>query len=491
MPTNLPSDLLAISPALLLVVAGIVILLTEAFLWAGERGHEGWLSAFFAAAGLALSLALLGGAGGAPRMVFGGAAAADGFGYFISAAVCLGLLLASLTGIGNLRELRAERGEFYALAHFSAAGMVLLAQATDLLVAFVALEVMSVATYALAAYLRRGARPAEAAFKYFILGAFSSAVFLYGVALLYGATGHTALAEIAKGAAAGGLLLKAGAALLAVGFAFKVAAVPFHMWAPDVYEGSATPVTSFMAVAVKAAAFAALARAFTVALGEDAMGPTGWLQPIAWLAILTMLGGNLLALPQRSVKRMLAYSSIAHAGYLLVGVAAAAKASTRGEALESLLVYIVAYTLAAAGAFAVVAALERKDGPEVDDLQRYAGLSTRHPLLAAAMAVFMIALGGIPPTAGFIGKLYVFKAAVNAELYTLAVVGVLTSLAGAYYYLRVVVWMYMRDAEAGEPSAARSPAFALALSVSALAVLALGVLPGPLAQLAARAGLLR
>jgi NADH-quinone oxidoreductase subunit N len=491
MPTDLASDLLAIAPALLLTAAGIVLLLSEAFLESGRRGYQGWLSAAFAAAGLALSLALLGGAGGPPREAFGGAASADGFGYFISATVCLGLLLSSLSAAGNLRELGAERGEFYALAHFAGAGMILLGQAADLLVAFVALEVMSVATYALAAYLRRGGRPAEAAFKYFILGAFSSAIFLYGVALIYGATGNTGLKQIAAAAAGGGVLLKAGAALLAVGFAFKVAAVPFHMWAPDVYQGSATPVTSFMAVSVKAAAFAALARAFTVALGEQALGPTGWLEPLAWLALLTMVVGNLLALPQRSVKRMLAYSSIAHAGYLLVGIAAAAKTVARGEAIEALLFYLVAYTLTAAGAFAVVAALERREGPEADDLQRYAGLSARHPLLAAAMAIFMVSLGGIPPTAGFIAKLVVFKAAVSAELYTLAIVGVLTSLAGAYYYLRVVVWMYMRPAEAGEPEAARSSAAALALAIGALAVVALGVLPDPLAQLAASAGLLR
>src|SRR5438067_9897814 len=259
--------------------------------------------------------------------LFSGAAVSDGFGRVVAAVVCAALLFSCIVAYSYLESLRATRGEFYALALFSGAGMCLLAQATDLIVIFISLEVMSLAVYALCAYLRRGKRPSEAAFKYFILGSFASAIFLYGAALAFGATGSTRIADVAAalraGAAPGaGTLLAASVALLASGFAFKVAAVPFHMWVPDVYDGAPAPVTGFMAAGVKAAAFATLVRILVGGFGEAAAatGPHGWSRLVVWLAALTMLTGNLLAIPQRSVKRMLAYSSIAHAGYLLVAV---------------------------------------------------------------------------------------------------------------------------------------------------------------------------
>jgi NADH-quinone oxidoreductase subunit N len=346
---------------------------------------------------------------------------------------------------------------------------------------------MSLATYALAAYLRRGRRPAEAAFKYLVLGAISSALFLYGAALLYGATGSTVFAELAtKGQ--GSPLHLAGLGLVAGGLAFKIAAVPFHAWTPDVYEGAPTPVTAFMAAGVKTAAFALLARIFLSAQGGGVDQATAFGGIMSALAVLTMIFGNLLALPQKSVKRMLAYSSIAHAGYLLVGVISAAVAGAREKALAGILFYLAAYSATAIGAFAVVGAVERRnrgddEATEAWDLQRFAGLASRRPALAFAMAVFLLSLAGIPPTAGFVGKLYIFQAAVGAQLYGLAVIGVLTSVLGAYYYLRVVVYMYMRPAE-GEPDALSSPSMAVALAAAVAAVVLLGLVAEPVVRLA-------
>lgn len=481
MPTFDTSDLLGILPAAILAVAGIVLVLTEAFLGGKRRGYQAWLSIAFGAAAFAASVAAL---DDPPRALFGGAAAADGFAYFVSAVVNATLVVTLLAARGWLAEHNVERGEFYALMLFAASGMLLLAQATDLIVLFVALEVMSLSTYALAAYLRRGERPPEAAFKYFVLGSFSSALFLYGAALTYGAVGSTLLADVSRFAAAPSPLLLAGLGLMASGFAFKVAAVPFHTWAPDVYEGSPTPVAALMASAVKAAAFAALARVFAGAFGA---GSSSWLPIITWLAILTMVVGNLLALPQRSVKRMLAYSSISHAGYLLVAVAAAANARSTG--IESMLFYLAAYAATAIGAFIVVAALERAGGvtplgDRVDDIDRYAGLAARHPFYALAMAAFMLSLGGIPPSVGFAAKLFVIRAAVETHLYPLAIVAVLSSVIGVYYYLRVVVAMYMRPSLDGAPGPASSTPVTAALACCLALVIWLGIGPGPLAELA-------
>jgi NADH-quinone oxidoreductase subunit N len=365
--------------------------------------------------------------------------------------------------------------------------MALLGMASDLLVAFIGIEVMSLSTYSLSAWLRRGKRPAEAAFKYFILGAFSSALFIYGAALVFGATNSTLFSAVSHVKA--GPLLVAGLSLVAAGLAFKVAAVPFHVWTPDVYEGAPTPVTAFMAAGVKTAAFAVLTRVAIVAWAAPGVGDSGFGTVITVLAILTMVFGNLLALPQRSVKRMLAYSSIGHAGYLLVGVVAAGAAGARELAVTGILFYLAAYTATVIGAFAVVGATERRE-PGADDepadawdLARFSGLARRRPGLAFVMAVFLLSLAGVPPTAGFVAKLLVFKAAIGAQAYGLAIVGVLTSALGAYYYLRVVVYMYMRPAEGADESIS-SPAMSLGLAVAAIAVVLLGIGPEPIANLA-------
>jgi NADH-quinone oxidoreductase subunit N len=514
-PTLTSADLLPLVPALVLLVGACALLMAEVFIRSPGRGYQAPVALFFTALAGAVAVS---NAFEPARAVFLGFGVLDPFSQAVTAVVCLALGLSVLSAGGFLRARNAERGEFYALMLFGSAGMSLLALSNELITVFINIEVLSVATYALTTYLRRGGKPAEAGFKYFILGAFSSAVLLYGAALLYGATGTTRLGEMAAVMPAAfarqPALVYAGAALLAGGFAFKIAAVPFHMWTPDVYEGAPTPVTAMMSAGVKAAAFAAMVRVFlVVGRGVDPAVP---LALFSTLALLTMVLGNLLALPQRNVKRMLAYSSIAHAGYLLVGVAtlfvtarpadafAAAgaqgaslellgstpllgeggptEAAARADALRGLLFYLLAYTVTTLGSFGLLAALERhEDDPRGSrwDLERFAGLAQRRPWWALAMAVFMFSLAGIPPTVGFMGKLLVFRAAVDTGLLGLAVVGVVTSVAAVYYYLRVVAYMYMRPSAEGE-AVPVSPSWGteVALAVSALAVVLLGVLPG-------------
>jgi len=345
---------------------------------------------------------------------------------------------AALTVLISFAYLEREQllvPEYYVLLIFGTLGMMVMAAGADLMVIFLGLELMSVAVYVLAGFDRRRARSAEAALKYFLLGAFASGFLLYGIALVYGATGTTNLGLI------GGLvmgrpsvMLLAGLALLIVGFAFKIAAVPFHMWAPDVYDGSPTPVTAFMATGVKAAAFAALFRVLNQAFGPVA----AWHDILWWLAAVTMIGGNLFALGQRSLKRMLAYSSVAHAGYLLVAVTAGGAAG-----ISAFLVYVIAYTLMSLGAFAVLTAKGRAGESDVmiDDL---AGLASQRPWLAFALAVCMLSLLGFPGTAGFIGKWYILMAATSAGKNTLATILVITSVVSAGYYLPVIMAMYMK-----------------------------------------------
>jgi NADH-quinone oxidoreductase subunit N len=478
---GLPRDFLALVPVAILTVGAIALLLSEVFLVSGKRSYQAGLTVVIAAvAGFYAAWVPPAGA------VFGRQGMSDNFSAFVTVIVCGGLALSALVSAGWLGARDAERGEFYALATFGAAGMSLLGMASDFLVAFVAIETMSLATYALAAYMRRGRKPAEAAFKYLVLGAISSALFLYGAALLYGATGTTLFSDLGRGG--GSALHLAGLGLVAAGVAFKVAAVPFHAWTPDVYEGAPTPVTAFMAAGVKTAAFAVLARIFLGATSGGVVQAQALAGIVAGLAILTMLFGNLLALPQRSVKRMLAYSSIAHAGYLLVGIVSAAVAGAREKALAGILFYLAAYSATAIGAFAVVGAIERKtrgdeEPADVWDVDRFAGLSRKRPALAFAMAIFMFSLAGVPPTAGFVAKLYLFQAAVGAQLYGLAIVGVLTSVLGAYYYLRVVVYMYMRPAE-GETETLSTTGMTLALGAAVAVVVALGLVAEPIARLA-------
>jgi NADH-quinone oxidoreductase subunit N len=470
------------------VAGACVLLISEVFLTSSDRRYQPGLSAAFAVvAGLFAYSQIW----QPSRDLFGGFARLDGFGGFAGLVVCFTVAMTSLFAASHMKTLAAERGEFHALAHLAGAGMILLAITTDFITLFVAVEVMSLAIYALTAYLRQGPRPSEAALKYFILGSFSSAVLLYGAALAYGVAGSTRFSDIAlAGTSPTGVspLLFIALALILAGFLFKVAAVPFHTWAPDVYDGAPTTVTGFMAAGVKVAAFAAIVRTLYVAFGAPSVALNhGWVSAITVVAYLTMIGGNLLAVAQRSVKRMLAYSSIAHAGYLLVGVVAGANGDVRTSAVRATLFYLVGYTATALGAFAVCAALERRDGPLADYDSRYDGLAQRRPALALAMAVFMLSLAGIPPTVGFWGKLYIFQAAMQSNLIGLTVVGVLTSLLGLYYYLRVVVVMYMRPSAEGVVSPPRMAAMGVGLAITAGLTMVLGLGPSVLGNLAQQA----
>ena len=392
---------------------------------------------------------------------------------------------AALTALISFKYLEREAllaPEYYILLIFATLGMMLMSGGEDLMVIFLGLELMSVAVYVLAGFDRTSPRSAEAALKYFLLGAFASGFLLYGIALIYGATGTTnlTLIGIQVGLGGTGVMLYAGVALLLVGFAFKAAAVPFHMWAPDVYDGAPTPVTAFMATGVKAAAFAALFRVLTEAFAHAA----AWQEIVWWLAVVTMVGGNVLALAQRSFKRMLAYSSVAHAGYLLVAVA-----SGKSTGTAAFIVYLVAYTLMTVGAFAVLAAKGRRGESDVliDD---FAGLATRRPWLAFALAVCMLSLLGFPGTAGFIGKWYILIAATGAGQNLLAAILVLASVVSAGYYLPVIMAMYMKpessDQAHGDVRLGRLGEVAVAAAVVALLVF--GVWPNRLLELAKTAG---
>jgi len=367
------------------------------------------------------------------------------------------------------REPEAYRGELYPLVLFATSGMVLITVANDLIVVFLALEILSLSLYVLTG-IGRSARGSEAAMKYFLLGAFASAVFLYGIAMAYGATATTKIAEMA-GALSGVdgsfplALLAVG--LLAVGFAFKVSAVPFHMWTPDVYQGAPTPVTAFMSAATKTAAFFALMRVFLIALQPLTWD---WVPVIAVLAGLSVLVGSVIAIAQRDVKRMLAYSSIAHAGFISIGLTNATAVGVR-----AVMFYLIAYSLMTLGAFGTVMLIAAK-GEERTDLRAYRGLAKRSPGLAALMTVFMLSLAGIPPTVGFIAKVGVFGAAIDAGYWSLAVLGVVVSVAAAFFYLRVIVAMYMQRSEVDPEDA--PGALQILLGVTAAAVLVLGVFPG-------------
>jgi NADH-quinone oxidoreductase subunit N len=473
-------DLLPAIPALILAATGLVVLLAQAFAPKGQAAP----GASFSLAGLAAALAsvyLLAERGGGD---LGGSYVVDGFSLFLHALILSIGVLAVLLSPGYLKATGIDRGEYYTLLLFSLVGMLGLVSCRELVSLFVALEVMSVALYALCGLHRSRPESQEAALKYFITGAFSSGFFLYGIALLYGASGSTSLPLVAQALRAAdpgtSTLAVLGAGLLLVGFGFKVASVPFHMWAPDVYEGAPTTVTALMSAGVKAAAFGALLRVAVQALPTLA---DRWQPAVAALAVVSMVIGNLAALAQSNLKRMLAYSSVAHAGYLLSALVAAP-----GLGIEAVLFYLVGYAAVNLGGFGVIAALTR-DGREPLSLADVEGLGVRRPALAAALAVFLISLTGVPVSAGFVGKFFLFRAAVDAGWVSLAIVGFLMSVVSAYYYLRVVVAMYMRPPVGEDGWSPVGAAAGVALAVSAAVVLILGVYPGPVlawARIAAR-----
>ena len=468
----------ALLPHVTVLVTGLVVLMLDLF----PLPRSSWAAEAVSLVGLALAFwCALCQAGGEPRAVFMGMAVVDGLGTFFNAAFVLIAALTVLLSAPYVRREDIRSGEYYALALFATLGFMFVGSASDLVMMFLAIETFSMATYILAGLLRDTPRSLESAFKYFMLGSFSSAFFLYGIATLYGALGTTNLLALSQAMSEQGTspLLLTGMGLLIVGLGFKVAVVPFHMWAPDVYEGAPTAVTAFMTAGPKAAAFAALLRVFAQGFGAPAFSEE-WVPIFAVLAALTMLLGNIVAIVQQSVKRMLAYSSIAHAGYAFVALVAHNAAGA-----GSVLYYLVAYAFMSLGAFTVLMIVARRDDQQhaFDD---YAGLGATNPALAAIMALFMFALAGFPPTAGFAGKFYVFSAAAQSGYYVLALIGVLTSVVSVVYYARVVILMYMHEPDVEAPRIRLAPASMAALGVTVFGVLYLGIFPGGVMQLAAR-----
>jgi NADH-quinone oxidoreductase subunit N len=470
------ASLNAIVPMACVTAAALAAMTAEAFRARGERMPIGPLGAI-GFAGAAMAAALLWNR----NQTSFGLVEADNFGLFVTGVLIVVGLLSLAISEPTLDRERLPRGEYYALMLFATAGMMLMATASDLLLIFLALEVLSLAVYVLTGIRRDSPASVEAAFKYFLLGGFASAFFLYGIAFTYGVTGTTRLDQIGTLVAAQAMsptpLQLAAVGLLLVGFAFKVSAVPFHMWTPDAYEGAPTAVAGFMSTGVKAAAFAAFARVFLSAfepLRDE------WSMSVWAIAAVTMIVGTVVGVVQSNIKRMLAYSSIAHGGYLLVALV-----SANDVGKGAILFYLLAYAVSNIGAFGIVAVLEDADHPN-DRVADYAGLSSSHPGLAVLMTIFLLSLGGFPPLGGFIAKWYVFNAAVKAGYTWLAIIGLLTSVVSVFFYLRVIVMMYMTPSD--DP--ARFPAVprmaGLALIVSAILVLYLGILPTRVLDLAAQ-----
>ena len=462
-------NLLPLLPAIQVLLTALVVLLRDLFM--KEHEPKGFL-ALISLIGLGLAAGEAIALWGAQESAFNDSIVVDNFALFFTLIFMMVGALTILSSIHYVRQAEIQEGEYYALVLFATVGMMLMAGANDLLVFFLGLETMSVAVYVLTGMWRSSARSSEAAMKYFLMGAFATGFLLYGIALIYGATGSTNLNVIAdhllEQPSEWPLYLIGGGFLLLVGFAFKVGAVPFHFWVPDVYEGAPTPVTGFMSVAVKAAAFAAWARILTHKLSPL---DSDWGFPLWILAVATMTLGNLLALGQSSVKRMLAYSSVAHAGYLLIPIVV-------GEEWGGmpLLFYVAAYAFMTFGAFAVLGSLAESDNPR-ESYRDFAGLGFKRPLLGLAMSLFMLSLAGFPPLGGFVGKFYVFRSAVLAGYLGLAIIGVLNSVLSVVYYLRVIVAMYMEEGGAGGKSFRQSPYVYMAIILAAAGTIYLGVLP--------------
>ena len=462
-------DLSPMIPELLMTALALIVLLIDLLIKKKE------VIALISMAGVAfVGLTLF----GPPGVTFGTMFISDGYSTFFKLIFFINVILSVLISIKYIAVERVNYGEFYSLILFSTIGMMIMASAGDLIVLYLGLELMALSTYVLAGFIRHDIKSNEAALKYFLLGAFSSAFLLYGISIIYGLTGTTDIKAIAlfiseKGLA-GNLSLLLSVMFFIVAFGFKIAAAPFHMWAPDVYEGAPTSITAFMSVGPKAAGFAVLGRVFMVAFASVKVE---WAVILIPLSILTMAVGNIVALSQTNIKRMLAYSSIAHAGYALLGIIAA-----NNEGLASVMNYLMIYAFMNIGAFAVIIML-RSEGFKGDSIYDYEGLSKAHPLAAALMLIFMFSLTGIPPTAGFIGKLYIFMSAINAGYTWLVVVAVIFSAISAYFYLRIVMYMYMKEPKVAV-SLTPCPGTDVSLGITAIAVILIGVLPSFLLELA-------
>lgn len=481
-PSFADLNLGATLPAVFLAFGTTTLLLVDVFLPKERRHWTAWLALIGIIVSFGLTMVTYNRSDTALSDMF----IADGFTGFMNLIALVAAGITVLLGIDYMRRTGSERGEFWSLLLLSTAGVMFMASANDLIVIFVSLELLSIPLYIMAAFRLNNAKSEESGMKYFILGAFASAFLVYGSALIYGATGTTNLPEIfasVSGIVADGssavFYLLLGGALVIVGLGFKVAVVPFHMWTPDVYEGAPTPVTAFMSVGAKIGGFAALLRVLVTALpsltaNADQIIPV-WQNTVMIIAGLTLIVGNFVAISQSNIKRMLAYSSIAHAGYILMAVAAAGNPIYAEEATRGAMVYLLAYTFTNLGAFAVALAIEKDDGTGTT-LDDFKGLARSKPVLAAMMAVFMFSLTGIPLTAGFTGKWFVFQSSVNAGLFPLAIVGVLTSVVSAFYYVRVIVNMYLQDGE-GDAAAGATPTVTWAIYIAFAGTLVLGLFP--------------
>ena len=461
-------------PLLFLSAWACGLLLADLWVPKDSKQITGWLALL----GLTVTLVLVSSNLGQREEAFGGMLAIDGFSNLLHLVILGSGVLAVLLALNYLKQHGIERGEFYALLIFSIVGMMVMGMAKDLIVVFLALEMLSIPLYVLVGFARPRADSEESALKYFLLGAFSSAFQVYGIALVYGATQETGFAAIGAAIASYGAspLLLAGVGLMLVGLSFKVSAVPFHMWTPDVYEGAPAVVTAFMSIGAKTAGFAALVRVFFDAF--HLLTPD-WAPLMALFAVLSTIVGNVAAISQTSIKRMLAYSSIAHAGYVFVAVLPGRYGALSDFSASAVVFYLAAYALTNIGAWAIVIAVESGEGMG-SAISDYAGLARTRPGLAAAMALFMLSLTGLPPTMGFVAKFYVFRAALAAGYTWLVVVAVVTVLISAYYYLRIIVVMWMNEG-AGQAVTPRPLNFAVGLT--AAATLVFGLLPGPLMAL--------
>jgi len=480
------ADLVTILPELLIVGIACLILVLDPITSTAKKDGLAWI----ALGVLGVCALITMGDFGESAVAFSGLVVVDAYAAFWKMLLYVVSGLTILLSMSYLKEEKIDLAEYYAFVLLALVGMMVMVSGADLLTIYLGIELMSITLYIMAGFKRFEARSIESSAKYFVLGAFSSGILLYGISMLFGVTGSTRLNEIAaavNGPALDDPLMLLALMLIIVGFGFKVAAVPFHMWTPDVYEGAPTSVTAFMAVASKAASFAAFLRVLLEGFGGV---KPNWNVLILAVCLITVALGNLVAIVQTNVKRMLAYSSIAHAGYALVGVVVAGwigvEADISARGVSSLMLYLAIYSFMTIGAFAMVAIL-RNGGLEGEDIEDFTGLAKRHKGGAFLMLVFMVSLAGIPPTAGFIGKFYLFMAAVNADLAWLAIFGLIFAAISAFYYLRIVMVMYMREPSPEQEQNTRlalSPQVSVVLACAVAGVVLLGIFPGPLVSLA-------
>jgi len=460
-------NLVSIAPEVLMTVFGLILVVLDVM----TKGEKKSMVGYFGIAFMIITALISQPAIGGKYLGFGNMVMWDTFSYVFFVIFALAYTLTTLGSVEYLRDKGILKGEFYTIMFFSIIGMMFMVSAFDLTVFYVGLETMAISMYVLAGFNKKCAKSAESGVKYFIIGAFSSGMLLFGMTYVYGATGsmnYLEIAEALKNGAAENATVKIGLILMLAGFAFKISAVPFHMWAPDVYQGAPTPAAGFMTVAPKAAAFASLVRFVWIAL-EPVAGLWGTFFSI--LAVLTMFYGNLVALSQTNVKRMLAYSAISHAGYMMIGLVAMNK-----EGYQAIALYSLIYAFMNIGAFTLLGVLKNKGMVEDERLESFAGLAKKNPMYALGMLIFMFSLAGIPPLAGFIGKYMIFMAAMKAELYWLAVIGALNSALACYYYMRVTIYMYFNEPEYEVDATIGRSAFITSF-IGAVVVLAVGFFP--------------